>query len=72
MGIGMGAYYDKIAALREDRAVAVAALEEIDRGAIITQNGIDLTERQRRFHQNVLAKIDALVAAYEGIDAPWP
>ena len=67
----MGAYYDKIATLRDDRAATIAALDEIERGAIITQNGIDLTERQRRFHQNVLAKIDALVAAYEGIDAPW-
>ena len=67
----MRAFYDKIATLREDRAAAVAALDEIERGATITQNGIDLTERQRRFHQNVLAKIDALVAAYEDIDAPW-
>jgi len=71
MRIGMRAFYDKIATLREDRAAAVAALDEIERGATITQNGIDLTERQRRFHQNVLAKIDALVAAYEDIDAPW-
>jgi hypothetical protein len=71
MRTGMGAYYDKIATLRDDRAATIAALDEIERGAIITQNGIDLTERQRRFHQNVLAKIDALVAAYEGIDAPW-
>lgn len=67
----MGAFYDKIATLREDRAAAVAALDEIERGATISQNGIDLTEPQRRFHQNVLAKIDALVAAYEDIDAPW-
>lgn len=67
----MGAFYDKIATLREDRAAAVAALDEIERGATINQNGIDLTEPQRRFHQNVLAKIDALVAAYEDIDAPW-
>ena len=67
----MGAYYDKIATLRENRAATIAALDEIERGAIITKNGIDLTERQRRFHQNVLAKIDALVAAYEDIDAPW-
>ena len=67
----MGAYYDKIATLREDRAASAAALDEIERGAIIAHNGIDLTERQRRFHQNVLAKIDALVAAYEDIDAPW-
>ena len=67
----MGAYYDKIATLREDRAATVAALDEIERGATITQNGIDLTEQRRRFHQNVLAKIDALVAAYEDIDAPW-
>ena len=66
----MGAFYDKIATLREDRAAAVAALDEIERGATISQNGIDLTEPQRRFHQNVLAKIDALVAAYEDIDAP--
>ncbi|MGA2486534.1 MAG: hypothetical protein ABSF49_11125 [Roseiarcus sp.] len=67
----MGVYYDRIAALREERAATVAALDEIEKGAIITRNGIDLTERQRRFHQNVLSKIDALVAAYENIDAPW-
>ena len=67
----MGVYYDRIAALREERAATVAALDEIEKGAIITRNGIDLTERQRRFHQNVLSKIDALVAAYEDIDAPW-
>jgi hypothetical protein len=71
MRIGMGVYYDRIAALREERAATVAALDEIEKGAIITRNGIDLTERQRRFHQNVLSKIDALVAAYENIDAPW-
>jgi hypothetical protein len=67
----MGAYYDKIAALREDRAATVAALDEIERGAITTRNGVNLTEQQRRFHRNVLAKIDALVAAYEDIDPPW-
>ena len=67
----MGEYYDKIATLRKDRAATVAALDEIEKGAIITRNGIDLTERQRRFHQNVLSKIAALVAAYEDIDAPW-
>ena len=67
----MGVYYDWIAALREERAATVAALDEIEKGAIITRNGIDLTKRQRRFHQNVLSKIDALVAAYENIDAPW-
>jgi len=67
----MGVYYDRIAALREERAATVAALDEIEKGATITRNGIDLTERQRRFHQNVLSKIDALVAAYENIDAPW-
>ena len=44
----MGVYYDRIAALREERAATVAALDEIEKGAIITRNGIDLTERQRR------------------------
>lgn len=70
MVIGMGEFYDKVAALREDRRAAVAALDEIARGAIITQNGANVTEQRRRFYQNVLAKIDALIAAYEGIDAP--
>jgi hypothetical protein len=31
MRIGMGAFYDKIVTLREDRAAAVAALDEIER-----------------------------------------
>lgn len=69
--MGMGEYYDKIAALREDRRAAAAALDEIEGGAIITINGINLTEQRRRFYQSVLAKIDALIAAYEDIDAPW-
>jgi hypothetical protein len=71
MGVGMSEFYDKVAALREYRAAAIAALEEIARGPIITQNGANVTEQRRRFYQNVLAKIDALIAAYEGIDAPW-
>jgi len=67
----MSAYYDKIETLREDRAATVAALDKIERGAVATRDGVNLTERQRRFHRNVLAKIDALVAAYEDIDPPW-
>jgi len=67
----MGANYDKIATPRDFRAAAAAAVDDINRGATITQNGVDLTEPQRRFHQNVLAKIDALVAVYEDINALW-
>ena len=63
-------YYDRVAALREDRAAAVAALENIERGASIIQDGANVAEQRRRYYQNVLAKIDALVAAYEDIDGP--
>ena len=44
--IGMGEYYDKIAALREDRRAAAAALDEIEGGATIMINGINLTEQR--------------------------
>ena len=67
----MGEFYDKVAALREYRATAVAALEEIAKGPLITRDGVDVTEQRRRFYRNVLAKLDALIAAYEGVDAPW-
>ena len=66
----MGAYYDKVAALREDKAAAVAALDNLEAGASIVQDGANVVEQRRRFYQNVLAKIDALVAAYEDIDGP--
>jgi hypothetical protein len=68
----MGKFYEKVSVLREYRSAATAALEEIDRGGIVTQNGTDVTKQRRQFYQNVLAKIDALIAAYGGIDAPRP
>jgi len=66
----MGEYYNKVAALREDRAAAVAALDKIETGASIIQDGANVAAQRRRFYQNVLAKIDALAAAYEDIDGP--
>ena len=66
----MGEYYDRVAALREDRAAAAAALDNIETGASIIQDGANVVEQRRRYYQNVLAKIDALVTAYEGIDGP--
>ena len=64
----MGEHYDKVAALREDRVAAVAALDKIETGASVIQDGANVAEQRRRFYQNVLAKIDALVTAYEDID----
>ena len=66
----MGAYYDRVAALREDKAAAVAALDNLEAGASVIQDGANVDEQRRRYYKNVLAKIDALVAAYEGIDGP--
>ena len=66
----MGAYYDRVAALREDKAAAVAALDNLEAGASVIQDGANVVEQRRRYYKNVLAKIDALVAAYEGIDGP--
>ena len=68
--IKMGAYYDRVAALREDKAAAVAALDNLEAGASVIQDGANVVEQRRRYYKNVLAKIDALVAAYEGIDGP--
>ena len=68
--IEMGAYYDRVAALREDKAAAVAALDNLEAGASVIQDGANVVEQRRRYYKNVLAKIDALVAAYEGIDGP--
>ena len=62
--------HDRVAALREDRAAAIAALDDIETGASIIQDGANVVEQRRRYYKNVLAKIDALVAAYEGIDGP--
>ena len=70
MRIDMGEYYHRVAALREDRAAAVAALDNIETGASIIQDGANVAEQRRRYYQNVLAKIDALVTAYEDIDGP--
>jgi hypothetical protein len=70
MRIDMGEYYNRFAALREDRAAAIAALDNIETGASIIQDGANVAEQRRRYYQNVLAKIDALVKAYEDIDGP--
>ena len=70
MRIDMGEHYDRVAAIREDRAAAIAALDNIETGASIIQDGANVAEQRRRYYQNVLAKIDALVAAYEDIDGP--
>jgi hypothetical protein len=64
MRIDMGEHYDRVAAIREDRAAAIAALDNIETG------GANVAEQRRRYYQNVLAKIDALVTAYEDIDGP--
>jgi hypothetical protein len=65
----MREYEHKIEVLREQRASAVDALDAIYRGATITKDGVDMTERQRRHLQTVLLNLDAVIIAYENIDA---
>jgi hypothetical protein len=67
--VGMGEYDHKIAALREDRTTAIAALMDIKSGAKITQNGVDVTDRRRGHLENLILKLEALIVAYEGLDA---
>jgi hypothetical protein len=50
MRINMGEYYDKVAALREDRVAAVAALDKIETGARVIQDGANVAEQRRRFY----------------------
>ena len=68
----MGEYDYRIATLRDQRVAAVNALEGISRGATITMGGVNITERRRRNLQDVLLKLDAVIVAYEQIDADPP
>ena len=42
--IDMGEHYDRVAAIREDRAAAIAALDNIETGASIIQDGANVAE----------------------------
>jgi hypothetical protein len=68
----MGEHDDKITSLRQQKAVAIDALDDIEKGAIITQDGVDVTAHRRKALQNVLLKLDATIEAYEGLDARQP
>jgi hypothetical protein len=65
----MGEYDYRIATIRDQRVAAVKALEGISRGATITKGGVDITEGRRQRLQDVLLKLDAVISAYEQIDA---
>jgi butyrate kinase len=68
----MGDYDNRIAVLREQRALANKDLEEIKRGVTHMRNGVDITERKRGRAEKIVADLDAVLATYEDLNADSP
>ena len=68
----MGEFDDRIAAFREQRKLALRDLEEIARGATYKRDGVDATKHRKERAEKIVRDIDAILVAYEDINAARP
>jgi hypothetical protein len=65
----VGEFDDKLSDLKKQREDARQMLEDIARGKRFHWNGQDITDRRKARATNLLAALEATIAAYEDMNA---